>query len=200
MKQFLKYILITSVIFCSKAYCDKIEVTVTLKPEGMWSDDEKTLIQDAAEKTFRRLALAEVANCGYRNAKKENKDKLRKDWGNKIPVINKSRKVHIEINKKSLGNGVLGQAEVDRAHINRTNYTLENLSIDLSQEAMFAYLTKTPGIEKKDLWVNIIAHEVAHNLGFRHGSGSSWSENYPHYFVTEIGYCAMSSGTHGSEK
>jgi hypothetical protein len=200
MKHFFTYIIIATTILCSKAYGDNIEVTVNLSPEGMWSADEKKLIQDAAEKAFRRLALAEVANCGYRNAKKENKDKLRKDWGNKIPVINKSRKVRIDINKKSLGERVLGQAEVDRAHINRTNYTLENLSIDLSQEAMFSYLTKNPRMKRQDLWVNIIAHEVAHNLGFRHGPGSSWSENYPHYFVTEIGYCAMSNGAHGSEQ
>ena len=198
MKQISKYIIITSTLLFSRAYAEEIQVTVKLKPDGMWSKNEQELIQDAAEKAFRRLAMAEIANCGYRNAKKENKDKIRKAWGNMIPVINKSRKVHIDISKKSLGNVVLGQAEVGRAYINRNHYTLENLSIDLSKEAIFSYLSNSVGMKQDDLWVNIIAHEVAHNLGFRHGSGRGWSENYPYYFVTEIGYCAMSNGAHGS--
>jgi hypothetical protein len=149
MQGALKYIIISSSILFSKAYADEIQVSVNLKPEGLWKKNEQKLIQDAAEKAFQRLALAEVANCGYRNATKENKDKLRKAWGNKIPIINKSRKVHLEVHKKNLESGVLGQAEVNRARINRNTYTLENLSIDLSQEAMFSYLKKTPDMKKR---------------------------------------------------
>lgn len=176
-----------------------IQVKVNLLPKGSWQPEEVTLIQTAAEKAFRRLAEAKVANCAYRNSSKENKDKLRKIWGNQIPVINKSRQVDITIHKKELEKNVLGRAKVDVASVDRSQFKIQNMEIDLSQDAMYSFLKTKPSVDRKDLWVNVIAHEVAHNLGHRHGSGGTWSSDYPGYFVTEIGFCAMSNGEHGSK-
>ena len=193
--------LILSTLFLSTYLsAQEIAVKVSLKPAGAWKKDEQNLIQDAAEKAFRRMARAEVANCAYRNASKENKDKLRKTWGRRLPVINKSRKVNITIRKKDLRKGVLGQARVDIAWAERRNYTLQNLVIDLSADEIFSFLNSKKKVSKADLWVNVIAHEVAHNLGYKHGSGGTWSEDYPGYFVTELGFCAMNEGRHGHKK
>lgn len=194
-------LILTGLSFVSSmAWGQEIKVTVKLLPQGAWGQSEQKLVQDAAEKAFRRMARAEVANCAYRNAYKEKKDRLRKSWGNKIPVINKSRKVDITINKKKMKKGVLGRARVDVADAERRHYTLRNLNIDLNADAIFDFLDKKKDLKKDELWVNVIAHEVAHNLGYRHGSGGTWADNYPGYFVTEIGFCAMTEGRHGSKK
>lgn len=198
---YFKYAFMACIFFLtSLGFAQEIKVNVTLLPEKDWGDKDRVLIQEAAEKAFRNLAKAEVANCGYRNSSKENKDQLRKKWGNSIPVINKSRKVSILIHKKQLGSGVLGQARVGVSRIERDHYTIQNLEIDLSKDAIHSTLNKNADIEDRDKWVNVISHEVAHNMGFKHGTGSNWSENYPGYFVTEIGFCAMTDGRYGSKK
>jgi len=178
----------------------EIQVKINLEPKSSWSEADRTLIEDAATKTFRRLAKAKVANCGYRYTSKEDKDEVRKIWGNRMPVINKSRSVTITIHKKSLGHKTLGQARVGIARIDWNTYRIENLEIDLSKEALHSHLNSQTILTKKDLWVNVIAHEVAHNLGFSHGRGKRWSTDYPGYFATEIGFCAMTDGLHGSFK
>ncbi len=193
------FVLLVFYIGLTPIYSQEIQVTVELLPTSAWGEKDQQLIQTAAEKAFRNLAKAKVANCGYRNSSKENKDRLRKKWGNSIPVINKSRKVSIVIHKAELRSGVLGQAKVGISRVERNNYTIQNLEIDLSKDAIHSTLEKNSSIAEEDMWVNVITHEVAHNMGFKHGKGSTWSENYPGYFVTEIGFCAMTDGRYGSK-
>ncbi|NRA66958.1 MAG: hypothetical protein HRU19_20890 [Pseudobacteriovorax sp.] len=182
------------------AFGDEIEVTVNLLPAGAWQKDDKALIQGAATEAFRRLATSDVANCGYRHTTKENKNQIRKRWGNSMPVINKSRKVTLTVEKKSLRKGVLGQAKVGVAQIDKRHYRIENLRIDLGQEALHDHLKTASAADRENIWIMVIAHEVAHNMGFSHGTKGTWQEKYPGYFATEIGYCAMNNGSHGYKK
>ena len=182
------------------ASAQDIEVTLDLQPKSEWTAEEVKLIQYAAEEAFRRMATSAVANCAYRYATKENKDQLRKSWGNQIPVINKSRKVKLTIAKKSLSANVLGQARVGSASVDRQRFSIDQLTIDLSSELLYQHLRGDKSLKPDNQWINVIAHEVAHTLGYTHGTGGSWSDNYPGYFVTEIGYCAMHNGKQGSTR
>ena len=193
-------IYLLTILLTPNLYANAIKVDLNLKPQGAWSNDETKLVQFAAEEAFRRMAKAEVANCAYRYASKEDKNKLRKSWGNQIPVINKSRNVKLTIVKKELRKNVLGQAMVGSASVDRNRYAIDNLTIDLSTDRIHNHLKTKEKIDDHDIWINVVAHEVAHTLGYRHGSGRSWSEDYPGYFVTEIGYCAMHNGEQGSSK
>lgn len=107
-------------------------------------------------------------------------------------------RIHIKCVKYSLEDRSLGAARVGQSRVNRDHYTIENLEIHLNSELIHEHLKKSGEASDSDIWVNVIAHEVAHNLGYTHGSRGQWSQDYPGYFPTEIGFCAMTGGQKGS--
>lgn len=190
--------LLAGVLLALPAFAGEIRVQARLLPDGQWQAREKQLITRAARIVFQRIATAKVANCAYRNSFREKKDVIRKIWSRQIPHLNKSRQVSIIIHRKKLGPGVLGRAKVGIAAIEPRFHRLENLEIDLSREQIHNHLQKR-GVGDTELWVNTIAHEVAHNFGHRHGAGGRWAGDYPGYFPTELGFCVMTDGRYGSD-
>lgn len=190
-----KLILCLSLIPASHSLASDVEVTLLHAEE--WTEVEKNEIIEATKIAFSRMLRADVANCAYRNSFRENRDQLRKLWGSQIPVLNKTKKVLIAVRKTT--DKVLGQAVVGRAKIDRRNYQVFNLEIFLNSELLHQHLQNHKDLEKNGLWANTIAHEVAHNFGHMHGSSGNWSQDYPGYFPTELGYCVMSDGKTGSQ-
>lgn len=191
------------IVFCSKAFALEVEVR---KEDGFtWSGAEEKLVQKAAEITFKRIAKYNVATCAYRNIfRGPNKDQVRERWGRQIPFLNKSKKVVLTIQKKELDGNRLGQALVGIAEIDKRNYEFFNLRVSIDNEQFSKdaeKFAKNSGSDSQvNRWVQVIAHELAHNLGYNHGSkGSTWEEKYPGYFITELGYCVMSDGKYGSD-
>lgn len=184
----------------TQSLSQSLNVNLKLLPRKSWTTSEAKLIKQATVKSFELLADSSVANCAYRNSfRHKSKDKLRQRWGNQIPIINKSQKVSITIHKKDLGHkSILGAAQVGIAKLNRKLYTIENLEIYLNKDLISGHLSERD-ISLEDLWINTISHEIAHNLGHKHGHGHGWEEDYPGYFATEIGFCAMTAGEHGSD-
>lgn len=43
-------------------------------------------------------------------------------------------------------------------------------------------------------WGGVIAHEILHNIGLTHGSGSTYENDYVGYFITEYGNCVEYNG------
>ena len=173
-----------------------LEIELDLK--GEWTSKQRQIIQKAGETVFKRIHSYEVANCAYRNSFRQKTDTLRAKWREQIPILNKSQKVRLEIDKKDLGARVKGRALIDIAKIDKRQYKIYNLKITLG-EAFLDY--KNPNAKPQDLngWVNTIAHELAHNFGYRHGASGNWDKDYPGFFPTELGYCTMSKGQYGSD-
>ena len=201
----MKLLLLFSALFIvSNTLYASRNFTVDLKTfeEDNWSKEELSAIKEATEFVFDHIHTYKVATCAYRNSYREpSKDKLRKKWGNQIPVLNKTDKVAISIKKKKLEKRVLGEAVVGTVAIDKKMYRIYNLEITLNGDQIHSHLSRDKN--KKDLrglWANVIAHEIAHNFGYRHGSRGSWSDDYPGYFVTELGYCVESMGKFGSKK
>ena len=173
------------------------EVKLDLK--GKWTPKQRQIIEQAGNIVFKRIHSISVANCAYRNSFREKTDKLRKRWRDQIPVLNKSESVLLEIDKKDLGKNVKGRALIDIAKIDRRNFKVYNLKITLG-EAFLDYSGKNTNPQDLNGWVNTIAHELAHNFGFRHGASGNWDKDYPGFFPTELGYCTMSNGEYGSDQ
>lgn len=182
--------------------------------EGEFTKEEKDLIQKASEMTFSRLIKAHIANCLYREAyrpvqivkgrrgkrirKTHSKDQLRKAWSYEVAFLNKFKKFSLNIRKKDLKGRRLGQAKLGIARIDRKNYQLLDLEITLDIAKIKAYKREASKKDDLDIWVNTIAHEIAHNLGYSHTSGHSWEEDYPGFVPTEVGFCVMTDGRYGS--
>jgi hypothetical protein len=197
--------LLAFLILSTTALADPIKVTVKTVKGSKWNAKTLELVQKAATIAFQELSRFEVANCAYRNTTrgKYSKDKVRQIWGNQIPVINKSRKVSIVIHKEKMPENIRGRARVGIGKVDKKVSAITNLEISLNQETLNkhvkTYSKNTSSDEIINKWVSVIAHEVAHNLGHSHGSSGNWSNDYPGYFVSEIGFCAMTKGKFGSD-
>ena len=178
-----------------------------------WKDTEKITIQKASEAMFARLISAHVANCVYRESfrpvylekksgrikrKTLSKNSLRKTWSGQVAFLNKFKRFQLKLHKRKLNPKVLGKAKVGIAEVDRKNYELLNLEITIDPEKLAGNRRHSANSNELDVWINTLAHEVAHNLGYSHTSGNSWEDDYPGYVPTEVGYCAMTEGRYGS--
>lgn len=194
------------------AHASKVSVKIDFAGRT-WSEAEKTTVQQASETTFARLISARVANCVYRESfrpvyleKKAGKfyrrtlkkDNLKKTWSGQVAYLNKFKRFQIKLHKSKLNPRVLGKAKVGIAEIDRANYELLNLEITIDPEKLASNRLHSPKAGDLDVWINTLAHEIGHNLGYSHTSGQSWEEDYPGYVPTELGYCTMTDGKHGS--
>ncbi|NRA46035.1 MAG: hypothetical protein HRU09_13875 [Oligoflexales bacterium] len=178
-----------------------------------WNESEKGIVQQASEAAFSRLITAGVANCVYRESfrpvyleKKSgkfyrrihNKDSLRKAWSSQVAFLNKFKRFQIKLHKEKLKTRVLGKAKVGIAEIDRKNYELLNLEITIDPENLANSRKRSPKSGDLDVWINTLAHEIGHNLGYSHTSGTDWENDYPGYVPTELGFCTMTNGKYGS--
>jgi|CXWK01.1.fsa_nt_gi hypothetical protein len=203
---FSKFIFSIVVMFISLSVkASPVNLTITFAKNESWSEAEKKFIQQAGDLVFSRISRSDIANCAYRNSFRDrlSKDELRKKWGTQIPVLNKNKNVSFTVHKKPLSKKVLGVAKVNTVSIDRDHYTIDNLEISLNQEtinqSVDAYSKKSNSETILNQWVNVIAHELVHNFGYSHKSGGTWDENYPGFFVSEIAFCVMTDGKHGSD-
>ena len=189
------------------------KVSVKIDFAGDWSDSEKVIVQKASEDTFSRLITAGVANCVYRESfrpvylekksgkyyrRTHSKDSLRKAWSGQVAFLNKFKRFQIKLHKQKLSPRVLGKAKVGVAEVDRKNYELLNLEITIDPEKLANHRKHTPDSGDLDVWINTLSHEIGHNLGYSHTSGHTWEDDYPGYVPTELGYCTMTNGKHGS--
>lgn len=190
------------------------QVTVKIDFAGNeWNEKEKNTVQKASETMFARLITAQVANCIYRESFRPvylerksgkirrrtlSKDSLRKTWSGQVAFLNKFKRFQIKLIKSKLDARVLGKAKVGIAEIDRKNYELLNLEISIDPEKLASNRQHSSNSKELDVWINTLAHEVGHNLGYSHTSGNNWEDDYPGYIPTELGYCAMTDGKYGS--
>ena len=177
---------------------------ITMVYEGDFTASQKSFAEKAAHIVFERIAENRVAQCAYRHSFREkSKQKLRKLWSSQITMLNKNPKARLTIAKKSLKPNHYGEAKVGIAKIDRDRYRIENLAITLNEDTLNqdveAYSKRSSSDRDIDIWVSTIAHEIGHNLGYRHGSTGDWIIDYPGYFVTELGFCVMTNGKYGSD-
>lgn len=191
--------------FSSALRADPIDVTIRTVPGESWRSEELDFVKKAADVGFQRIATSDVANCAYRNTFRDklSKDQLRERWGRQIPVINVSRKVTLTVHRGKFERKILGMAKIGTAEIDRRSYEINNLDISLNQEIINEhvadYSKKTNSDDLINQWSSVIAHEVAHNFGYTHGTKGTWSTDYPGYFATELGFCTMTNGKFGSD-
>ena len=187
----------------SQLFAGSPKLVLKTMPGENWSSAELDSIREAANTVFERIHTYKVAQCAYRSAYKEKKDKLRNSWGRRIPVLNKADSVTIVIHKKKLSPDRLGQAKVGVAKVDWRNYQLNNLEIQLSEDYIKKDLKRLKKGNKSatQRWIMVIAHEIGHNLGYRHGFvPGGTAKDYYGYFVTELGHCVLNNGKHGSSK
>ncbi len=203
ISRYMVGILVTLISFTS--FAQPIQVKIESTTGEQWTPAELKLIQKSAELAFERIVTQNVAQCAYRNSFRDDmsRDKLREKWGNQIPILNKTKKIAIKIHKEKLPESILGLARVGIAKVDKKNFQISNLEISLSQEEINkfvkAYSKKSGSDDAMNRWINVIAHEVAHNFGYSHGTKGTWVENYPGYFVTELGFCVVTEGKFGSD-
>lgn len=205
MTKTLLFIILTLLGTHSELQAADIEVEILTVPGQSWGAEELEMIKQAAGIVFNRISKFEVAQCAYRESTREpgSKDQLRRRWSEQIPVINKRRQVSLTIAQERLPKGILGQARVGQARVDRREQRIDRLEISLNKESIHqaasqhSSATALPG--KLDRWVNAIAHELVHNLGYRHPTTGDWNTDYPGYFVTELAFCVASDGQYGSK-
>lgn len=212
MNNHLKSLVLLLSLYSVNILAEEIKVNIVNKGVEQWTKQEMEVIEKAASIAFKRLASYKTAVCAYRYTTKPyiknklgkrvklTKDQLRMKWEKQIAVINKSRRVSIIISKEALAKKILGKAQLNIASTNRENYTLQGLEITLDKLKIEKQLASEKNFDATAIWVNTIAHEVAHNFGYSHLTGSSWKNDYEGFFPTELGYCAMNDGSHGSYK
>jgi hypothetical protein len=178
------------------------KLTVLTDPSDTWPPDTLKLMEKAADIVFERINDHDVAQCVYRNAFREKVDKVRRQWGSEITVLNKNPEVTLKVLKKKLDRTILGLAQLNKARVDPNYFRIHQLEIILNETSLNQFAEKYPGAngdQELGIWVNTIAHELAHNFGYRHGSSGVWVKDYPGYFPTELGFCVMSNGKHGSD-
>lgn len=178
------------------------KLTVLTDPSDSWPPATLKLMEKAADIAFERINDHDVAQCVYRNAFRENIDKVRRQWGSEITVLNKNPEVALKVLKKKLDRTILGLAQLSKAQVDPNYFRIHQLEIILNETSLNQFAEKYPaanGDQELGIWVNTIAHELAHNFGYRHGSSGVWVKDYPGYFPTELGFCVMSNGKHGSD-
>jgi hypothetical protein len=199
MKKFLWTLLLALPATASSA---PKKVTIITDPGDHWPDATRSVMEKAAIIVFERINDHDVAQCAYRNAFRENIDKVRRQWGSEITVLNKNPEVTLKVLKKKLDRSILGLAQLSKAQVDPDYFRIHQLEIILNETNLNQFAEKYPnaaGDQELGIWVNTIAHELAHNFGYRHGSSGVWVKDYPGYFPTELGFCVMSQGKHGSD-
>jgi hypothetical protein len=176
------------------------QVTITTDPADDWPAATRSLMEKAAQIVMDRINDHGVAQCAYRNSFRENTDRIRKQWGSQITVLNKNGEVTLRVLKKKLDRSILGLAQLNKARVDPEYFRIHQLEIILNETSLNQFVDKYPNAEGElGIWVNTIAHELAHNFGYRHGQSGVWVKDYPGYFPTELGFCVMTEGKHGSD-
>ena len=159
------------------------KVTVLTDPADQWPAATQNLMEKAAAIVFERINEHDIAQCAYRNAFRENVDKVRRQWGSEITVLNKNPEVTLKVLKKKLDRSILGLAQLNKAKVDPTYFRIHQLEIILNETNLNDFVAKYPaadGDQDLSIWVNTIAHELAHNFGLpaRHerrlGQGLPW--------------------------
>ena len=169
-------------------------VRVITDPALKFDASHTARVEQAALLAVERMASTEVAMCAFRNSWRgvPTRDK----WGVAMGVMRRYEDVEIRIygTQDALGSAAVGIAKMDKKHEKWLG-----LQIALNHEKL-GYYTSDSDFDL-GLWANVIAHEIAHNLGYTHGSASSdWEETYAGYFITEMGFCVASEGKTGSDR
>ena len=183
----------------SSSFARQVGITIQTSSEDSWQPQQLALMKKASHVVFKRIHSHAVAQCAYRSSFRENRDQLRRKWGQQITVLNKNPNITLKVRKTALKANVYGLAQIDIATIDRRSFKIHNLDIVVNELHLSLKRSPYPGFDASSLWVNTIAHEIAHNFGYRHGSGGSWQDSYPGFFPTELGFCVMSNGKHGSD-
>ncbi|MDQ3233441.1 MAG: hypothetical protein M3Q07_16605 [Pseudobdellovibrionaceae bacterium] len=178
------------------------KVTVVTDPADSWPSNTRTIMEKAARLVFDRINDHDVAQCVYRHAFRENVEKVRRQWSSQITVLNKNPEVTLRVLKKKLDRSILGLAQLNKAQVEPEFFRIHQLEIILNETNLNQFAEKYPaaaGDQELGIWVNTIAHELAHNFGYKHGRSGVWVQDYPGYFPTELGFCVMTNGKYGSD-
>ena len=156
---------------------------------------EIVLIEKAARLVMERMGGIAVTKCSYRNAWRGEPDE--DYWGRAMGVFRRQSVLTIEVSRSQMARKMTAKATVSAGKIDERHDTWRKLAITFNEKRLAKSSHAKEGTEK--FWAATIAHELAHNMGLRHGSRGDWEDSYAGYFVTELGYCVMTNGLHGSD-
>ncbi len=155
---------------------------------------QKALIGPAARILHERLnnstQRAKIIDCAFNRANKDKPaskkvidDQLKKVF---INAASGNRPIKMTVTYMHTENKVVGRARVGSPGQFPEKGDL--LRIALNSDYFGAKATYSQK-ENFDYWANVMAHEVLHNLGYRHPTG------YPGSFIEEFGVCVQYNGT-----
>ena len=176
------------------AFANGLEIKTGFEKE--WSAKHKELMNKAAKIVFERMPSTEIAQCSKRNSWRG--EPSRAAWGRFMGIIRRQEKLTLTISKETYASDIIAMASVGVAKVNKRGDEWKNLRLTLNEKSLdrSRHSKEHTSIE---FWAKVIAHELGHTMGLRHGSGGSWEDNYAGYFITEMGYCVMTAGKYGSD-
>lgn len=202
--KFIDFVLFISV-FYSPTVLGKAKVEVLFTPKD-WTSQQEQLIRNAANIVYELMPSFKINQCALKYSSKGQPDA--RTWETKIADLRRARNIKIKIIKGVTRDSALGQAKVGGATVVGRDREFAGLEIRLNDSHVnYAYLDKKMNrhpdpsqqrYEKEAFWAEIIAHELAHNLGLDHGNTADWEKSYKGYFITELGACVKSGGKMGS--
>ena len=166
-----------------------------------FSDAQKVILEKAAKIFFDRALKKEVIDCAFaasHRGQPENRRKFELQLYDASAIRQLKELLHPAalFIAKFQQQGAVGLAYVNLfydAEKPLTGYKNKHYLHIAINEGYLGDSSKWYGRDTS-YWAGVIAHEVLHNLGFRHGSGRDYKEDYAGYFITEYGKCVESNG------
>jgi hypothetical protein len=179
------------------SYKKYLPLSLQLGMDGSFTQEQTNLIKEATSIFVERALSRDVLNCAYSNTSKglpASPKQFELQLYSALAIldikgVNVPSFVFVSRywdDPKSVGRGFVGlfyDEDKPLAHFSSRHYLHIALNSDHLGPTSTYHLKNDP-----EYWAGVIAHEVLHNLGYKHSSGYAGS------FIQEYGYCVQHNG------